>query len=89
MTTITLKEVKKKAELYDSSLLATDNRFRRAVTIQHQDGSILYFNHAFLMRIEDWVACFTEHHGVHIYHSEDLYSYEEHTRRREAIEVLP
>jgi len=89
MDSVPLKKIREKAEEYDKKLLATDPRFRRAVTIQHEDGSILYFNHAFLARIDDWVACFTEHHGVHVYHSDDLYSYEEHTRRHEAIEVLP
>lgn len=89
MESVPLRKIREKAEEYDKKLLATDSRFRRAVTIHHEDGSLLYFNRAFLLRIEDWVACFTEHHGVHVYHSSDLTSYEEHSRRHAAIEEMP
>jgi hypothetical protein len=90
MDSVPLKEIKQKADEYDATLLATDPRFRRSATLIHEDGSYLHFDSAFLMRIDSvWIACFTEHHGVHVYHHEDLSSFWESEQRRTAIEELP
>lgn len=71
-----VREVRAKVDAYDRTLLATDARFRRHVSVIHEDGSVLYFDSAFLMRVgEPWLAIFTEHHGCHVYHVEDLVSY--------------
>ena len=70
---VPLQEAQAKADAYDRTLQATDPRFRRRVQLVHGDGSVLHFDSAFLMAIgEEWVAAFTEHHGCHVYHVEDL-----------------
>ncbi len=89
MDSVPLRTIRKKTDEYDAKLLATDPRFRRSVTMIHQDGSYLHFDSAFLMRTGDWIACFTEHHGTHVYHYEDLQTYWESEVRRDAIEEMP
>lgn len=90
MDSVPLRKIREIAEEYDTKLLATDPRFRRAVTLNHEDGSHLHFDSAFLMRIQSvWIACFTEHHGVFVYHADDLTSYEELIPTHDVIEELP
>lgn len=90
MESVSLKKIREKAEEYDKQLLATDPRFRRNVILEHEDGSYMHYDSAFLMRVEsEWIACFTEHHGVHIYHASDLFAYSEYERRYVALEELP
>ena len=90
MDSVPLRKIREKAEAYDQTLLATDPRFRRNVVIEHEDGTYLHFDSAFLMRVEsEWIACFTEHHGVHVYHADDLFAYSEYERRYVALEELP
>jgi len=89
MDSVPLREIRKLAEEYDAKLLASDPRFRRSVTLNHEDGSYLHYDSAFLMRIQGvWIACFTEHHGVLVYHAEDLFLYWEYEPRREPLEEL-
>ncbi len=90
MDSVPLKKIREKAEEYDKNLLATDPRFRRCVSMEHEDGSHLHFDSAFLMRVEnEWIVCFTEHHGVLVYHVDDLCGYSEYERRYVALEELP
>ena len=90
MDSVPLKKIREIAEEYDAKLMATDLRFRRAVTLNHEDGTYLHFDAAFLMRIQkEWIACFTEHHGVFVYHETDLHSFWESEPRHEAMEELP
>ena len=71
-----LQAIMARAAEYDSKLLATDPRFRRLVMLTHEDGSVLYFRYAFILIVDsEWVAVFTEHHGPHVYHQEDLQGY--------------
>jgi hypothetical protein len=75
---IPLRAIRAKVDAYDKTLLATDPRFGRKVTLIHEDGSVLHFDSAFMMRVDKiWIAVFTEHHGTHVYHVEDLTSYEQ------------
>jgi len=90
MDSVPLRKIREKVDAYDAKLLATDPRFRRSVTIIHEDGSHLHYDSAFLMRVnKEWIACFTEHHGTSIYHEEDLVSFYEIEVRREPLEELP
>ena len=90
MESVPLRKIREKVEAYDKTLLATDQRFRRNVILEHEDGSFLHFDSAFLIRVErEWIACFTEHHGVHIYHADDLFAYSEYERRYVDLEELP
>jgi len=100
MESIPLKKIRKIAESYDKKLLANDPRFRREVSIIHEDGSINHYDSAFLMKIADnhisqlttkesyWIICFTEHHGLHIEHSDDLLLYWESKKLHLPIEEL-
>jgi hypothetical protein len=48
------------------------------VSLIHEDGSTLYFDSAFLMCVDKvWLAVFTEHHGTHVYHIDDLVSFDQ------------
>jgi len=89
MDSVPLQKIQKKAEAYDSTLLATDPRFRRVVILEHEDGSYLQFDSAFLMRVDrEWIVCFTEHHGFHVYHADDLFAYSQYERLN-VLEELP
>jgi hypothetical protein len=100
MESIFLRKVRKVAEDYDAKLPASDPRFQREVTLIHEDGSVVHYNSAFLMKMADshvsllttensfWIICFTEHHGLHIDHSDDLLLYWESERRHQTIEEL-
>lgn len=48
------------------------NDFTKVVTIHHQDGSKLVFRHAFTVTATEHQAVFTEHHGYHVFHREDV-----------------
>ena len=77
------------ANSIDAGLQATDTRFRRTVMIIHEEGTILTFRNAFLLKYHDknhrdwgdcenpgdWIFIFTEHHGVHVYPIDDLVDY--------------
>lgn len=97
-----LRNIMKQASDYDAGLLANDPRFRREVTLIHEDGSVVHYDSAFLMKVKDttsqlgepgdqeyWIVCFTEHHGLHVDHSTDLLIYWESERRHQPIEELP
>ena len=89
MDSIPHKAIRDKVEAYDSHLLATDSRFRRVVVLRHEDGAYLHLPSAFLMRVEgEWIAVFTEHHGVHVYHAGDLHSYSEYDLRHDDPEEM-
>jgi len=60
----------------NGKLLATDPRFSRAVKIIHEEGTVLFFDYAFVERHEDWVFIFAEHHGHHVYHESDVQYYQ-------------
>lgn len=77
--------------VYDN--LESDKRFQDSVVIIHEEGTVLNYKSAFLMRYYDsehgnWGACespgewlfvFTEHHGVLVYPLTDLASWEQST----------
>ena len=72
----TLTEATLRAEKYDHKLKANDTRFSRTVFLCHHDGSTLFFRSAFIMVYEkNWIICFTEHHGYHVYDVDDLITY--------------
>jgi hypothetical protein len=75
---VPLKAIRAKVDAYDRTLMADDDRFGRKVSLVHEDGSTLYFDLAFLMTVDKvWLAVFTEHHGTHVYHIDDLTSFEQ------------
>jgi len=72
---ISLKDAKELAKTIGSTLLATDVRFRRVVYLTDHCGSSLVYQPAFALRHGSYVLVFTEHHGYHVYHEEDLSFY--------------
>ena len=50
-----------------------DGKSPRVIAIQHEDGSYLEFRSAFFRKLDDeWMVVITEHHGVFVYHFEDV-----------------
>ena len=92
-----LKEAKIMAEKLDKELdlhaFIVDKKAEvkraRIIVVQHHDGSYLELHSACFQKLdEEWMVVFTEHHGVFVYHFEDvrwikelgedyLYQYEE------------
>lgn len=60
------------AAKYDNGLRATDKRFNGSALIVHQDGSVLLFDHAFLLRRSGYLMMFSEHHGFRVFDPEDV-----------------
>lgn len=69
---LTYKDAYKKAEEMDRSLNARDN-LNSTIAFKHGDGSYCKYRHADFVRLSNiWFVIFTEHHGFHVYHFEDL-----------------
>lgn len=68
----TLAETFKFAQSVDAKLRSDDERFRQAVLIVHQDGTILFYQNGFAEPLGNWWMIFAEHHKVQVYHREDL-----------------
>jgi len=66
------KDALAKAKELDSKLTAMSFDWGARVYVKHEDGTELDFNYAFLQKDGDWVYIFTEHHGFHVYHLDDL-----------------
>lgn len=69
------KEALNVAKEADKTLLTQDFNPYGLVEIIHEEGTILNFKNAFLKEWKNYVIVFTEHHGTHVYHKSDLYSY--------------
>lgn len=61
----------------DKSVRSDDPRMRRSARITHEDGSNLYFRHAYMLRHGNWLLVFSEHQGSHHFNINDLSSYEQ------------
>jgi hypothetical protein len=83
-----ITKIRKLAEEYNKTLWASDPRFNRSVTLLHRDGSIEHYDSAFLLQRDGYVVCFTEHHGHHIDHVDELLHYFQSERKRLPIEEL-
>lgn len=70
-----LRDIKALVADMDLSLRADDPRFHRSVLIVHQDGSSMFFRHAFMVRHRNWLLVFTEHQGSHVFAINDLERY--------------
>lgn len=89
MESRSLKDIRDKSEAYDKALRADDPRFNRSVLVIHIDGSVIFYKSAFLMRAGDgWIVTFTEHHGIHFNHEDELMRHYELVQSHEPIEEL-
>lgn len=71
MNRLGVKAVEALAREYDSHLRADDSRFHNSVMILHSEGTVLYFENAFAVRVENWHCVFTEHHRFYVYEDDD------------------
>lgn len=62
----------------DNKLSAYDFHPYNLVEIIHEEGTSFHFKSSFLREWKDYIFVFTEHHGIHVYHRSDLYSYGEY-----------
>ncbi len=75
-----LKEARKKAKEYDASLNLVTHQalFENTVCFNHSDGTQCKFANSFVKiepsdyEDEAWVCIFTEHHGWHVYCSDEF-----------------
>ena len=76
MMSVQMQEVHDWAKEYDSKLRADDSRLARAVTIIHEEGTVLHFRSAFVLKRRsygiDWYCVFTEHHSFYVYAADDV-----------------
>lgn len=72
---VLLREAKKKAQEIEDTLTATDFQWQHRVYMEHDDGTVLDFNYAFLREEDDWYYIFTEHHGFFVFHKDDVVYY--------------
>lgn len=69
---VNMRAIHKLVEEYDKTLRADDPRFRKLVIVKEAHGmSTFVYQDAFVVRKDDWYCVFTEHHGFHVYHSDD------------------
>ncbi len=69
---MTFVQADEKAKSINEALKSTDPRLRRAVQIIHEEGTIAFFMYAFALKMDDYIAIFTEHHGYMVYHDDDV-----------------
>lgn len=74
---------------HDKQVYTEDVRFQRSSTLIFADGSVLHWSAAFLMRVDDYIVCLTEHEGTHIYAAENLLLYWESRRLHMPIVEMP
>lgn len=67
------------ADSIDQNLKADDPRFNNQVQVFHRDNSIFKIHRAFtvqtVIKLEPYLFCFSEHHGVLYWHLEDVLSH--------------
>jgi hypothetical protein len=67
-----IKAVDELAKAYDIKLRSDDPRFRNGVMVIHEEGTVLYFEWAFAIKLQNWYVIFTEHHRWHVYDEDDV-----------------
>ena len=67
------------ADKVDKTLQPGDSRYSRYVQMIDNEGSVMFYKNAFLLKHGDWILCFTEDHGYFVYHMQDLEIFREFT----------
>lgn len=57
---------------FAKNLTAYHPGFRNSVYIRHDDGSTMFWEHAFIRYVDSYVFVFTEHNDYHIFSKDDL-----------------
>ena len=70
------EEARKLALETDKKTIFSDfiiDKKSRIIAISHGDGSYLEFHSACFKKLnKEWLAVFTEHHGIYLYHIDDI-----------------
>lgn len=79
-----IRDVRARVDRLDKKLLVTDRRFNGSVFLAHRDGGHFFWNSAFVeiwkSDPQSWAVVFTEHHGPHVYDTEDVLSLRAYSR---------
>ena len=67
-----LKEEYEKARAIDAKLRADDPRLNGAVSIIHEEGTVLFYESSFAERHGDWWYIFPEHHVFLVYPEDEV-----------------
>jgi len=62
-----IKQIRERVKEYDAKLRADDPRLRRSVQVIHEEGTTMYFEWAFVVKVENYNIIFTEHHETFVY----------------------
>lgn len=73
---VTYKTAYRVATKIDSKLTAYDFSSYKWVRIKHREGTDLLYRHAFLKKWKEYYLVFTEHHGYHVFHEDDVVCYQ-------------
>ena len=65
------KEVLQYAKEKDSTLMSGKD-FIGTSTVRHNDGTVLILEFSCYEEKEGWLIFFTEHHGLFVYHTDDM-----------------
>jgi hypothetical protein len=92
MTSVGMHKVDEWAKSEDAKLLATDKRLSRSILVIHEEGSVFCIQRAYLVKVrsdgQDWLVCFSEHQGTHVWSSGELAWYGEFKGRNHNIEQV-
>lgn len=80
MRSVYNKKMYKLAGEIDSKLLATDKRFANAVQLIDAEGTVLFFNNAFIEEKDGYIFLFTEHHEYDVFCEGDLIRWGQYKR---------
>jgi len=67
-----IKQVRARVKEYDAKLRADDPRFRRSVQVIHEEGTTMYFEWAFVVKVDNFYVIFAEHHEMLIYSDDEV-----------------
>jgi hypothetical protein len=67
-----IKRIRERVKEYDAKLRADDPRFRRSVQVIHEEGTTMYFEWAFAVKVDNCYVIFAEHHEMVIYFDDEV-----------------
>lgn len=73
VNSITLQAALDKAKSIDATLFATHPMFNRgAVQVIHDEGTVYFFQSAFVRKWNEYFLIFTEHQSYHAFHEDEV-----------------
>jgi hypothetical protein len=68
------------AKRLDDELSAYEFKWDQAVEVNDEEGTKFFFVNAFCLEYNDWLMVFTEHQRFHVFHQDELTSWQAWTR---------